>query len=231
MIIIFLSILSSCGKSKSIDSNVPKYTDANVQSQKEEIGKLNLKFKTISAQNIWESNYSQSILHYLGRAELSTLIDTEINANDLKMLGCSGYSRSSIFEKKKFWVIFMASIAHAESSLNPRAVYREKDGTLSSGLLQIDVLSANRHTQTYTDYLFSQQDLFNTDLNLMAGLYIMKHQLEGSINAQRPELIGRLFTDRSYYWSVLTLKRDLIIKSFLHNSRFNLPFCGDNDRP
>lgn len=201
---------------------------AAVEAQIEETAKneLKLSFKTASPKNSWKVTYSQSILRYMeNEEELSTLVDTSLNPLDLRLLKCQGYNYASINDKKKFWVTFMASIAHAESSLNPMTTYREKDGTLSSGLLQIDVSAANRHAGPYTGRRFTQADMFNPDLNLMAGLFIMKHQLEGSHNSKRPELVGRLFTDSHYYWSVLTSKRELIIKTFTLNSLTNLPFC------
>lgn len=229
MILIVLMSLVSCGKDNAQNISSPQTpTAAAIEAQIEETAKkeLNLSFKTASPKNTWKVTYSQSILRHMEtQEELATLIDTPLNTLDLRLLKCQGYNYASIHDKKKFWVTFMASIAHAESSLNPMTTYREKDGTLSSGLLQIDVAAANRHAGTYTGRRFTQADMFNPDLNLMAGLFIMKHQLEGSHNSKRPELVGRLFTDSHYYWSVLTSKRELIIKTFTLNSLTNLPFC------
>lgn len=191
-----------------------------------DIKDLKLNFKTISPRHSWTHSFSKSIFHYLEeRPELSTLVDADLRNSDLRLLKCEGYKKASLQEKKRFWVTFMASVAHAESSLNPMTTYREKDGTLSSGLLQIDIASANRHSFQYTGFFFGQEDLFKPDLNLMAGLYIMKHQLEGGIRGERGDIKNRLFTDANYYWSVLTYKRDLIIKTFTLNAKENLTFC------
>lgn len=218
MLLALSLIVVSCGKESSSTGS-----DSNAIST--DIKKLKLNFHPLQTNYDWKPQYSQSILGYMSRPELSTLIDTRLNIYDLSKLNCFGYNQASVLEKKMFWITFMASIAHAESTLNPNVVYRDIDGTLSSGLLQIDLQSANRHTYAYTRKTYTQKDLHNPDLNLMAGLYIMKHQLEGGMNDDRPEIAGRLFTERSYYWSVLTLKRDLIIRTFTKNALANLSFC------
>lgn len=219
MLLALAVVVVSCGKdSSSTDSSVSAKEVSALKS-------LKLTFHPVKERYDWKPQYSQSILSYMNRPELSTLIDTRLNIYDLSKLNCFGYNQASITEKKLFWITFMASIAHAESTLNPNVVYHDIDGTLSSGLLQIDLQSANRHTYAYTGKKYTQKDLYNPDLNLMAGLYVMKHQLEGGMNDDRPEIAGRLFTERSYYWSVLTLKRDLIIRTFTKNAMANLSFC------
>lgn len=226
-IAVFLVV--GCGKDSatqipSPSGNTSNSTSTITKKDVSELKSLKLTFYPVQKYR-WMPQYSESILHYMDRAELQTLVDTRLNFYDLMKLNCSGYTQASIADKKLFWITFMGSIAHAESSLNPDLVYHDVDGTLSSGLLQIDLQSANRHTFAYTKKRFSQKDLHNSDLNLMAGLYVMKHQLEGGMNDDRPEIAGRLFTERSYYWSVLTLKRDLIIKTFKKNALENLNFC------
>lgn len=230
--LMLLLLLASCGKDNTSvtafsPSNEPS-GEAEQQPGQEEsdpgIKELKLHFQ-VEHRYRWSDKFSESLFRYLDHPELSVLYQNELNPRDLRLLKCEGYKEASVLERKRFWVTFMASIAHAESGLNPMTTYREKDGTLSSGLLQIDLASANRHSTAYTGYKFIQKDLFNTDLNLMAGLYVMKHQLEGGIFDERPDIKGRLFTDRSYYWSVLTLKRELIIKTFTKNAQSNLSFC------
>lgn len=209
--------LVSCGSDSDSSSN----ENAILADMKN----FNLDFKPLQTRHEWKVKYSQSLLTNMSSPDLSVLLDTKLNVYDLRQIHCTGYNQASVVEKKMFWVTFMASIAHAESTLNPSLTFRDVDGTLSSGLLQIDINSANRHTYAYTGKRFSQNDLFNPELNLMAGLYIMKHQLEGGMNDDRPEIARRLFTERSYYWSVLTYKRDLITRTFLKNAKANLGFC------
>lgn len=222
-----LLFLVSCGSDDSQSGSIDPIAGQQEQveeGQQEESKDLKLHFQHENRYR-WAAHFGESLFRYLERPELTIIYETELSLRDLRLLKCEGYRMATVLQRKKFWVTFMASIAHAESGLNPLTTYREKDGTLSSGLLQIDVASANRHSTPYTGYRFTQNDLFNTDLNLMAGLYVMKHQLEGGMFSERPEIKGRLFTDRSYYWSVLTLKRELIIKTFTKNAVGNLSFC------
>jgi hypothetical protein len=214
-----LLFLFSCGK----DSEKSQVNFDNIRVIE---SAMKLNFPNVQMKHNWSPKYDASISKYLlERSELSTILTTEIKSSDLKLLRCLNYNQSNTEEKIKFWTLYLASIAYAESNLNPNTTFREKDGTLSSGLLQIDLASANRHSAAYTGYIFSQKDLFNQDLNLMAGLYILKNQLAGGIFSERPDIKSRLFTDNSYYWSVLTLKREMIIKTFTKNALANLPFC------
>lgn len=225
--LLLLFFLVSCGGGDGtpVTSADPILSDAGqTAEQKEEEKDLKLNFQ-VEHRYRWAFHYTRGIFRYLERPELNILLTTELNGKDLKLLKCENYNSASMSERRRFWVVFIASIAHAESGLNPMTTYREKDGTLSSGLLQIDLASANRHSKPYTGYNFTQRDLFNPDLNLMAGLYVMKHQLEGGMFFERPDIKGRLFTERSYYWSVLTFKRELILKTFNKNALENLEFC------
>ncbi len=219
MTLVVLSFMS-CGKDTPSTSEEVRIIEGDLKA-------ITMSFPYETQKYNWKSWYGESIFRYLNeRGELSSIIDTEINNYDLKLLKCTSYNSANSYEKKRFWVLFIASIAHAESGLNPNTTFREKDGTLSSGLLQIDVASANRHSSRYTGFTFSQKDLFDPDKNLMAGLYILKHQIDGGIFGERPDIRARLFTQSSYYWSVLTLKKELIIKTFTKNALINLPFCS-----
>lgn len=224
LLVSFLVI--SCGKDSGSPSSLS--TEAATESIIEaEIKDLSLYFKDVQKPHSWKPVYSKSILRYLEtKPELSILLDSDLSSSDLSRLGCEGYKSAGLNEKRRFWVTFMASIAHVESGLNPETTYREKDGTLSSGLLQIDVASANRHASSYTGRRFNQADVINPDLNLMAGLYVMKHQLEGGINGERSDIKNRLFTNANYYWSVLTRRQEKIIETFKRNAKTNLPFCS-----
>lgn len=214
--------LVSCGSdsSSTADTNEIRVIESDINS-------LKMNFPNVLPKYAWSPVYGESVAYYLNeRSELNSILYADLSDYDLRLLHCHGYKQASLNDRKKFWILYLASIAHAESHLNPNTTFREKDGTLSSGLLQIDVATANRHSLMYTGFVFSQKHLFNTDLNLMSGLYVLKHQLQGGMNGERPDVRGRLFTDRSYYWSVLTLKREMIIKTFTSNARINLPFCS-----
>lgn len=218
-----LIVAVSCGSKEGPSQMQTKQT----QKENQESAKsLVLKFYSSAPQiHTWKESYSKVILETLDRPELNSLIHLPLNSNDLKMLKCSGYQTASADERKKFFVLYLASIAYAESRLNPKSTYLEADGSLSSGLLQIDRNSANRHAEPYIDYRYTQNDVLDPHLNLIAGLYVLKHQLEGGMSDDRPDIKNRLFTSKSYYWSVITLKQEHIIKTFVANSELNLEFC------
>ncbi|MBC7429163.1 MAG: transglycosylase SLT domain-containing protein [Bacteriovorax sp.] len=216
-----MTALLSCGKYSATSTENRSIIDA-------EITTLQMIFPNVPSRYSWAGWYAESIYRYMNeRPELDALFTTDILLSDLHMLHCDNFNSFTTYQKKRFWILYLASIAHAESGLNPTQTYREPtDGTLSSGLLQIDRASANRHSTPYTGFVFAQNDLYSPDLNLMAGLYILKHQLEGGIYGERPDIRGRLFTNSSYYWSVLAYKREMIIKTFTQNAHVNLPFCS-----
>ena len=218
-----LIVTVSCGSKESPSEAQTEQT----QKENQESGKsLVLKFYSSAPQiHTWKESYTKIILETMDRPELNSLINLPLNSNDLKMLKCSGYQTASADERKKFFVLYLASIAYAESRLNPKSTYLEDDGSLSSGLLQIDRNSANRHAGPYIDFRYSQNDVLDPHLNLIAGLYVLKHQLEGGMSDDRPDIKNRLFTSKSYYWSVITLKQEHIIKTFVANSERNLEFC------
>ena len=214
-------VLSSCGSSDSQPQNEQSGTE-NQEASKS----LVVKFYSSAPQiHTWKESYSKIILDTLDRPELNSLLFLPLNSNDLSMLKCNGYQTATPEERKKFFVLYLASIAYAESRLNPKSTYLEADGSLSSGLLQIDRNSANRHAGPYLNYRYTQSDVLDPHLNLIAGLYVLKHQLEGGMTDDRPDIKNRLFTSKSYYWSVITLKQEHIIKTFVANSERNLDFC------
>lgn len=224
MIFIFIS----CGKKDTESANNNVATDLSKINDQNNPKKLIVKFSSSSQQKyIWNDNYTTTILSQLDDSDLSSILEMDLDDFDLKLLKCNGYENATREERKNFFVLYLASIAHAESRLNPNTTYREKDGTLSTGLLQIDVASANRHASIYTGNKYDQRDMFNAEMNLISGLYILKHQLDGGLNNERKDVQSRLLTDKSYYWSVLTLKKELIIKTFVENSLKNLPFCQE----
>lgn len=224
MIFIFIS----CGKKDTESANNNVATDLSKINDQNNPKKLIVKFSSSSQQKyIWNDNYTTTILSQLDDSDLSSILEMDLDDFDLKLLKCNGYENATREERKNFFVLYLASIAYAESRLNPNTTYREKDGTLSTGLLQIDVASANRHASIYTGNKYDQRDMFNAEMNLISGLYILKHQLDGGLNNERKDVQSRLLTDKSYYWSVLTLKKELIIKTFVENSLKNLPFCQE----
>lgn len=200
-----------------------------------------LKYPYISAsgKNRWEDDYSENISKQFDKDYMAPLKSQKIDEGDLSMLGCKGYNYASEKEKKQFWMIFLSALSKTESDFNPNEAYYEEDHTVSTGLLQIDGASANRWCGKLGNELhknsFSDHDMKDPKMNLQCGMIIMQKQMQGAPSPEdghklRPELIGRLFTPRAFYWAPLSDKnpgsQNNVIKWFRVHAQQQLKFCN-----
>ncbi len=168
--------------------------------------------------------------------------DDLISDSELNRLGCPGFKYASKKERQMFWALFFAAIAYPESSYNTKTHYREKDGTGSAGLLQIDQGRANAQCRSKTGINYSTSSLKNNPKeNLECGLWILYDQFSGVLSANRVTLANGerrnkwLFSpDKSgvSYWSVLRNGRNGQRKLFEHFKvhSIQLPFCKRTSR-
>lgn len=200
----FLILLIGCGTKKS--ETLPNQEISLPSTPGNEIKILTIKSSTYP----WDDDYTQFILQGLENApRLDELLKFQIKESDLVKLNCPEINNATFEEKKLFWVLVLAAIADPESGYNPNDAYREANGTVSAGLLQIDFEAANAHAGKLYDYYFTYQDMFDPKLNLIAGLYVMRNQLN---------IKGTIFTNENYYWSVLTHKQLRVSETFKKNS-------------
>lgn len=192
-----------------------------------------------SGANAWPDTHSQYIEEQFNKPYMKPLRTRPLIAKDLAMIDCPGYNNGSEAEKMKFWMIWNSAVAYAESSLNTSlASYETFDKTYSTGLLQIDFASANRHCQHLLKDMnltsFTLADMKNPKINLQCGLIMMQRQMlgvPGNANGEtvqnRPELEGRLFTDKFWYWAVVDARpsRQKTIDWFKVHAKRQLPFC------
>lgn len=165
----------------------------------------------------WKKSYSESIFESFNRPKIAEILNIELNQNDLDRLNCPFYNRFNENQKRWFWVVLMAAIAESESDFdNDNQTTTPGDRSVNIGLLQIDYRSANRHAKEDQQY-FSADDLFLGEKNLLAGMYIMRHQL--MILPQT----GRIFPENTYYWEVLSHPKRLI--KFFNAHLFQMPQC------
>lgn len=206
----------------------------------------------------WKDSWSKTIMKSLDDRHLTPLVNGElqIDQGDLNEIDCPNFNQATPDQKKQFWVLFMAAIAVPESSFNERSTYREADGSLSSGLLQIDEKSAVRHgcysrtgygpqRQNYGPTALDKihlppQDMMVGETNVACGLYVMRNQLMGGYIPQDgkgyyPGLKGKLFTTGhagkyGFYWSVLNShKQDAVKRHFRAHAVHQLPFCNGRE--
>ncbi len=165
----------------------------------------------------WSFDVTSKLYEDLSSHDFSKVFDLILDDQSLIELGCVNFNQLSVYEKKLFYIVFLAAIAERESNFNPYDVTQK-----NIGLLQIDLNSAYRHAGNEATSIQSNSDLMVASVNLRIGTYILKNQLFGK---WIPEVKGKLLTKRNYYWEVLNDQyKDRVIKSF-HNNRSNLPFC------
>lgn len=211
LIIIAFSIVS-CGADHSEVSTVS-------QREAEEVS-YQLKIKKLNGSIGWNENVTLKLYQDLSENSISSLFDQEIDQQNLDELGCSNFNSLPIYEKKLFYIVFLAAIAERESDFNPRDITNS-----NIGILQIDLSSAYRHAGADAANIKTISDLMNVNENLRIGTHILKNQVNGK---WAPDIAGKLLTGRNYYWEVLNNNfKYRVIKSFMNN-RFNLPFCQSN---
>ncbi len=203
-----------------------------------------------SGKHQWPDQYSKYVTEQYEKPYMQNFRDTKINEKDLKQIDCPGYQFATEDEKKKFWILWMSAIAKPESNFNNSECLHESDGTDSCGLLQIDYASANRWCGMYAAELgkksFTKSDMANPEINLKCGMLIMDAQIHGGSQLtltkssppkttrgkmNYPNLVGSLFADPAFYWSVLANKGKKleVIDWFKVHAKRQLPFCSRLD--
>lgn len=110
----------------------------------------------------------------------------------------------------------MASVAKLESNFDPNCRFREGaslDYVYSEGLLQLSYGDENRYKNVLLDT--EKGNILDPEVNLRTGVIIFAKQLKTK---------KTIFTDKFFYWSVLTNKQNDII-TFLKNNINELNIC------
>jgi hypothetical protein len=193
-----------------------------------------------SGKNQWKNEFSKGIADQFDKDYMRPLRKQKLNEGDLSLLGCTGYNYATDEEKKQFWILFMASISKPESNFNSDEEYREGNGSVSTGILQIDSAASNNWCGILSNEMkkrtFSSGDMHNPTTNLQCGLLMMQWQVMGvpkgkPIKMTEPQFEGRLFTGNSFwYWSTLSDrnsngKREIIDWFRVHAQR-QFKFCN-----
>ncbi|GAB4021249.1 MAG: hypothetical protein Fur0010_24240 [Bdellovibrio sp.] len=219
-----------------LDQQVSAPTDCDESSSPTSASSTPIPRVLATGNMIWEQDWSREIMTSLNRPHLNRLISGElpIHQKDLGEIDCPYYNEASPEQKKQFWVIFMASIAKAESNFNKGLIFKEKfDGTESTGLLQINPEAADVHCQKPEGIeKFKIEHMKDPKINLRCGLQIMKNQLQGGKTGRRADTKGHLFTNLNsntpYYWSVLHSSKSSQVKEhFKVHAKHQLKFCTD----
>lgn len=156
----------------------------------------------------WQPAWNQFIYEEINRHKTIFLNNPDLPRADIEHLDPDFFSKTDD-QKAAFWVLVIASIARFESSFDPASSYLEPKplNYYSLGLLQLSYIDTtafrhlpiNEHLKNITD----------PKVNLQSGVIILAAQLTKK---------KTLFTQKSYYWSVLTRKQDEIVAFFKSNS-------------
>jgi hypothetical protein len=151
----------------------------------------------------WKNEYNVFIANALDSYGQTLLDENKLPKEQIEKL-CPTFFGSSTNNKKIFWAIFFAGMAKYESGFNPNTVYHEPMplDIDSEGLLQLSYPDGKHYKNCPIDK--AKQNIRDPKVNLECSVAIMVKQLEKK---------RVLFTEKSFYWSVLT-KRQAEITSF-----------------
>jgi hypothetical protein len=213
-------------------------TCGDVVSDRQRPGKFPIIYP--SSKKAWKNEFSEAISEQFEKDYMRPLKQQKIDEGDLSLLGCKGYNYATDPEKKQFWILFLSAVSKPESNFDPDEEYRETNGTVSTGMLQIDPRASNQWCGVLSKDMkksnFVMSDMHNPKTNLQCGLVMMQWQVLGvpkqpDMRQTRPDLKGRLFTDNSYwYWSTLSNKNSSgkreVIDWFRVHAQRQLKFCN-----
>lgn len=174
----------------------------------------------------WKQEWSKALRDELSKEKYSkddnSLLNIEIDKEDLSELSCSGYNKASLDEKKEFWVTFFSALTRAESAFNPKA-----RGRRVYGLLQLAKPTARSRCG------MSSESVYDGEENLKCGVKLIEWQLQGAPTSSgrklRSDLEGQLFGKYIFQWGPLRQNdrsgRKLLVTWF-KNHVDQLSFCN-----
>lgn len=199
----------------------------------------------------WKNDYSNSISKQFDKDYMRVLKYEKIDEGDLSLIHCKGYNYATDEEKKQFWVLFLSAVSFAESGFYKDDEYSEGNGTVSTGLLQIDPKAASDWCQPVAEDIdipitiirqngkdikkrfFSNQHMHDPNINLQCGLLMMQRQIMGvKTEPNNKYYKNKLFTTGPDYWYWSTLadknsdKKSDIINWFSVHAQRQLKFCN-----
>jgi hypothetical protein len=175
----------------------------------------------------WDNSWNESVMSE--QKDDSPLMTSAINEADLQELDCPGYNKLTDSDAKKdFWIVFLASLARAESGFNVKSHARAtKHGGGSYGLLQLSKATARNRCGLET-----MDEISDPTAHLRCGAKLLSWQIEGAPTTSgkltRPDLKGQLFGKHILLWGPLRQNdkrgRKLLVNWFKSHLD-QLPFC------
>lgn len=155
----------------------------------------------------WNQEWTTVIKEELKKDEYkegpSSLLNIEIDEEDLDDLECDGYNKATLDEKADFWVVFFSALTRAESAFNEKAMSPKTRGHRSFGLLQLAKQTAKKECGITPP----ESSVLKASDNLKCGIKLMAWQLQGAPTQSgkklRPDLEGELFGKYIFQWGPL----------------------------
>lgn len=161
-----------------------------------------------SGKYLWNYSWNKYVSDEIMKQKDIFIGKDSIYKQDLDKL-CPNYYNCSEKEKIALWTLLFASIAKYESNFNPNCRFHEPPplNTYSEGLLQLSYGDETRYKNVPLDS--QKQNILVPEVNLKTGVVIFAKQLEKRKS---------IFTNKHFYWSVLTNKQNDIIQFFQDNA-------------
>jgi hypothetical protein len=182
------------------------------------------------AKNAWTADWSDALYEEISLSDYQSLLTMPIDEGDLTELKCKGYNQTTDSEQRKdFWIVFLSSLARAESAFNPKVrSIAPKGGHGNYGLLQFSKRTAREKCQ-----LDTLEKIFNPKDHLRCGLKLLSWQLHGAPTGNghflRRDLKHQLFGKYIFLWGPLRQndKRGRALLTGWFNKHLDqLPFCS-----
>jgi len=170
---------------------------------------------SLSQKNTWRNEWNVYIANAIDSFGSILLNTDSLPLIDIERL-CTGFKDFTPEKKKVFWALTFASIAKFESNFDTSCRYQEPaslNHIYSEGLLQLSYGDEKNFPGSPIDK--TKQNILNPKVNLTSGVIILSKQIRKR---------KTLFTQKHYYWSVLTNKQNEII-SFFKKHAEAVNFC------
>lgn len=155
----------------------------------------------------WKPEWTSAIKDELKKNDYkenaNSLLNIELDEENLDELECDGYNKATLKEKADFWVVFFSALTRAESGFNQKAMSPKSRGHRSFGLLQLAKQTAKKECGITPP----ESSVLNAEDNLKCGIKLMSWQLQGAPTKSgkklRSDLEGQLFGKNIFQWGPL----------------------------
>jgi hypothetical protein len=207
LIIIIMLFLQNCHSHETLKKD---HKIATIRKDSLAVKKDSITFSKIKihpGKYSWDEKWNYFVADEI-KKNMETFIDKDsIYKSDILRL-CQSYYQLKENEKMSFWTLLIASIVKFESNFDTNCRFKEPPplNTYSEGLMQLSYGDEKRYKNVPLDE--GKKNILNAEVNLRTGVIIFAKQLE---------IKKTIFTNKHFYWSVLTNKQNEIIQFFKEN--------------